>query len=755
MRDSSIQPRTIWMPVGALLGVVFGLFLSNAALWFEFAGMLFLNALTIVVFPLVLLTVIVGLVNLGDYRKLGRISGKTFGLFALSSGAAILIGTTLALLIGPGRGILPLETVPLSNSLMPTSLSSVSGFLTTLLPGNLIEATAGGQYLGLVVISIILGAVLSTLSNKVRGVVTLVRGLQDILHRLVALLLFVAPVGIFFLTAAVVAANRDSLFDATGGVAKLSLVVLLGLVLQLVVVLPLMLAVLARRNPGTYYKNLWPAMLTGLTTGSSVAAYPITYENVIGANDVESRAGSLVLPLSLSLHNCGSALFLAVAAVFTIQAFAIPVTVWLIVKLLVAALIVSLGVSGIPSGALFGLAAVGSFAGFPREALVVFTSLLAIDWLLDRVRTVVNVAGDGVAAGVIAESFEFKTVGRKALRADSTRGRSPRPGFRDRSDNADKSAGRGDRSKDPRRGSTRPDKPSDRKDDRRKRGGDRSPRGTARTEGRPDQQDRRGAPPAAARESRVDDKARPAQTGRSDDASKPDRTDDKTRSDRSRDRRGRDSDRNRRRDQRPPRPERSEASEKPAATPVAPIAPTPAPRPVESKPRSDADTDAPAISPDKIERELSAVRAQLDQPVDRSGEAAERKSQAPERRAPERSETPSTSRPEETEPRRRPAPTPAEPAQPSPPARPQPAEKPTPPPQPAEKAQTASDSGKPTPADGAKDAPKEFGRGKRRKTPLKSAGTESGSEKTTDTKPADPTYPKEAISFGRGKRKKG
>lgn len=758
MRDTSFQPRTIWMLGGSILGVLFGLLLSNVALWFEFAGTLFLNALTLLAFPLILVSVIVGLVNLGDYRKLGRISGKTFGLFGLTSGAAVLIGIGLALLVGPGRGVAGLFAAPLSNTLMPSSLSSISGFLETLLPANLIDATAGGQYLGLVVISIILGAVLSTLSTKVRGVVTLVRGLQDILHRLVALLLAAAPVGMFFLTAAVVAANRDSLMDSALGVAKLSLVVILGLAIQLILILPLVLAGFARRNPGLYYKNLWPAMLTGLTTGSSVAAYPVTYENVVEGNDVDARAGSLVLPLSLTLHNCGSALFLAVAAVFVAQAFAFPITVWLLVKIFVAALIVSLGVSGIPSGALFGLAAVGSFVGFPREALVVFTALLAIDWLLDRVRTVVNVAGDGVAAGVIGETFEFKTVGRKALRAEAGRGREQRSGFRDRPDSADKSAARS--GSDPRRQAGRSDKPSDRKDDRRKRGAER--RGSdsnrpGRPDARQDQAERRPAPTTPPKEARSDERPRPPQPMRAEEPQRADRNEDKPRGDRPRDRRGRDSERRNRRDQRPPRGDQQENREStpagisaPPADAVPPIAP----------PARDL-SGAPALSPDKIERELSAVRAQLRQIPERSGETAPEKQERTSRRE-------ATSEPAAPRPASRPEPVDTKPiaaAEPQKPVeterpkeriRPTESDRPTESVRPADSDRPARPVELPDPESGRdeSEARQSFGRGKHRKTPLKPASSSPTPAEDAEKKLPEITYGTESMSFGRGKRKK-
>jgi Na+/H+-dicarboxylate symporter len=729
---------------GAVLGVLFGLLLPNVALWFEFAGTLFLNALTLLAFPLIFLSVIVGLVNLGDYRKLGRISGKTFGLFGITSGAAVLIGIGLALIIGPGRGVAGLFPPPLSNSLMPHSLTSIGGFLESLLPANLIEATAGGQYLGLVVISIILGAVLSTLSTKVRGVVTIVRGLQDILHRLVALLMIAAPVGMFFLTASVFAAHGDSLSDSALGVAKLSLVVVLGLAIQLIVILPLILGGFARRNPGTYYRNLWPAMLTGFTTGSSVAAYPITYENVIEGNSVDARAGSLVLPLSLTLHNCGSALFLAAAAIFIAQAFAIPVTVWLVLKIFVAALIVSLGVSGIPSGALFGLAAVGSFVGFPREALVVFTTLLAIDWLLDRVRTVVNVAGDGVAAAVIAETFEFKTVGRKALRTDSGRDRQPRPGFRGREDSGDKLSGRGTRPVDTRRGAGRAAKPIDRKDDRYKRSGERSPETArpVRSDSRADQPDRRQAIPAPL-----------VKEPRAEERPKPERSEEKVRSDRPRDRRGRDTDRNRRRDQRPPRSDQADSRDSAVTAAPVPAAESASPK-APSVPES---SGTPPFSPDKIERELSAVRAQLRHLPDRPRETEPEKQDRPDRREESAAQSDTTTaRPEpqvgpETQSRPEPQAKPEPDQRPTPAAEPvHPTEQPGRRPAPEEKADTAPASG-----DSDSDERTSFGRGKHRKTPLKTASEEKPSSETTEKKPPEQSYETESISFGRGKRKKG
>lgn len=614
--------------VGTILGALCGWFLPGVMLSIDFIGALFLNALKIIVFPLVATTLILGITTLGDYTKLGRTTLKTLGFIAATSGIAAAIGLILALVLGPGRGITS-GSSPLPIEVMPPQLRSFGDFLTSLIPSNLIEAVDGGNYIGLVVVSIVTGIVLTTRQVRGRTVLSVVKDLQDILMRLLSWLLAVAPLGIAVLVGAAVAANRASLSEFMSGAAMLILVVVIGLLVQGVLLLPTILRLYGQRSPVEYLGNMLPAFWTAFGTASSSATFPVTYEAVVERNRVDERAGSYVLPLSMTLNMNGSALYIAAAAVFVAQAASISLSVVQILQLFLGSLIVSLALGGVPNASLWGVVAVASIAGFPREAMAAFSILLVVDWVLDRLRTVVNVAGDGVAAAVIAETFEFKTVGQRGARMAGARTRPVRRD--DRSDRGsadsrpDRRPGR-DRDRRPvgERG-RRPDRPPS--DSTRRDAPDTDRREPERAVSPPDREDRRmrTRPDRSGDESGRDRRRSRPETGdrRSDRGPRDDSRrgqsggGDRERSDRPR---GGDSRHGYSRgDRRPSAGERSQQTEEVAApdspvetAPVAsfvtptPVAPTPvAPIPtIEPAAETSTESSSPSESPRVFRRVL-------------------------------------------------------------------------------------------------------------------------------------------------------
>ncbi|MCB2230544.1 cation:dicarboxylase symporter family transporter [bacterium] len=445
MSDQSSQHLSYWIMVGIVLGALCGWFLPSVMLTVDFIGTLFLNALKIIVFPLIITTIVIGITTLGDYRKLGRTTLKTVGLFAATSGIAAAAGLVLALIFGPGKGV-SVGSSPLPIEVMPSQLRSFGDFLTSLIPANLIEAADGGSYIGLVVVSILVGIVLITRGARGRTLLSFFKDLRDLLTKLLSWVMFVAPLGLGVLVGTVVANHRSSLLDMAVGSAMLMLVVVIGLLFMGIIVLPLVLRIYGQRSPVDYLSNMLPALWTAFGTASSSATFPATYDCVVNRNDVDERAGSFVLPLSMSLNMNGSALYLAAAGVFVAQAAGLSLSILQIIQLFVGSVIVSMALGGVPSAALWGVIAVASIAGFPREAMAAFAALLVVDWIVDRIRTVVNVTGDGVSAAVIAETFEFKTVGQRGARMAGERNRATRRDprtSRSGPDRPDRRSGRG------------------------------------------------------------------------------------------------------------------------------------------------------------------------------------------------------------------------------------------------------------------------------------------------------------------------
>ncbi|MBD3404415.1 cation:dicarboxylase symporter family transporter [candidate division GN15 bacterium] len=716
MNDQPSQHLSYWILLGIIVGALFGWFLPGAILALDFVGDLFLNALKIIVFPLILTTVIVGITALGDYRKLGRTAMKTIGFFVATSGIAVAIGLILAFVFGPGRGMRVSES-PIPLEVMPEKLRSFGDFLSSLIPRNLIEAADGGSYIGLVVVSIVVGIVLTTRGVRGRTILSFFKDLRELLLKMLTWLMVVAPIGLGVLVGTVVANHRGTLDELVTVYGTFSLVILVGLAIQFIIVLPIFLKMFGQRSPVQYYSEMLPAFWTAFGTASSSATLPVTYDNVVRRNEVDERAGSFVLPLSMSLNMNGSGLFLAVGAVFVAQAAGVGLSFIQIAQLLIGALIVSMALGGVPNAALWGLIAVCSIAGYPREAMAAFSTLLVVDWLLDRLRTVVNVAGDGVAAAVIGETFEFKTVGRQGARAASARTRSerrPRSDRKDRSgdDRGGRRGGRsGDRSSDrrsTRKAATETGKGEERSDNRRgRRSSERPERQSSRRGDRRQQRPERGG----------------REGGRRDDKATPTSGDDKRRED------------------------KRQRSDEPARTESRPEPKPAEPKRAERGPEPEPQSPSPATKAERIE-EAPAPKP----------ERSHKPEKSEERQGPQQQEKPEKPEPKADEkPSERPEPKP-EPAA-SEDKRPESAERKLPEAKPS-----------PEPQDGGDEAEEQekqekpamtFGRSLHRRGKAAAEAKKSESEpgpvsasEDDDEKAPEPesSYSNENISFGRGKR---
>lgn len=500
MKDTASQVIILRMLGGVILGAILGASLGtwlpreiagiNLVGTLDVIGSLFLNALTVIIFPLIITMIIVGITNLADYRKLGAIAYKTFGYFIATSGIAVVVGLLLAIIFGPGRGEIILAR-PLPEGLAPQQIQSVGEFLKTLIPTNLIAAASGGSYLGLIIFALVFAAILTTMANRARTVVSFFRAVHEVLMRIVGLVVWLAPIGLIGLVGSMVARHNRDLAEIVSGLGMLSLVVVIGLLIHLAVILPVLLRTYALQSPALFFRNLLPSLFTAFGTRSSAATLPVLYRNVTDDNDIDSRAGSFVLPLATTLNMNGSALFLAAGAVYIAQVSGLQLSIFGYLAVAVGSLVVSFALAGVPTAALFGLVAVAAIGGFREQALAALGVLIVVDWFLDGLRTAVNVAGDAVGAAVIGEVFEFKTVGRKGARdAEARTAREPRP---------DRGRGRG---RDRRKTSERPQKDArrgrrDRRDDQRgsrqdrRKGSDRREEQSQRDERKPDRRSQR------------------------------------------------------------------------------------------------------------------------------------------------------------------------------------------------------------------------------------------------------------------------
>jgi Na+/H+-dicarboxylate symporter len=394
----------IGMIVGALLGAFGGYFLPDFFLSISFIGTMFLNALKMVVVPLIGASMIVGVTSLGNVKKLGRTAGYTFLFYLVTTGLSVLVGLVMVNLLQPGIGVEPLGT-DVSDIVAQGQGKSLIDVFVGLVPSNIFSSMANGDILPLIVFSLGFGAILTVIGEKGKPVIAFFEGVNEAVMKLVTLIVYVAPLGVLSIIGEIVARERGSVEDLLTRLGMYTATVLIALLIHGLITLPLLLKYLAKRAPFQYAANLGPALATAFTTASSSATLPLTMELVEHRNGVDSRAASFVLPLGATINMDGTALYEAVAALFIAQVYGIDLTIGQQVIIFLTATLASIGAAGIPHAGTVMMVFVLSAVNLPLEGI---GFIWAIDWFLDRCRTTVNVWGDAVGAAVVGNTREFR-----------------------------------------------------------------------------------------------------------------------------------------------------------------------------------------------------------------------------------------------------------------------------------------------------------------------------------------------------------
>jgi len=285
-----------------------------------------------------------------------------------------------------------------------TILDVLIEVLVGLVPTNLFKAMAEAEVLPLILFSLVLGGVLSTMGESGRPVLAVFQGLNDAIMKMVHLLMYTAPLGVFGLIAARLgeAGGWMGFLPELTRLAAYTATVLVGLGIHSLVTLPLLLVFLSRRSPLPFLAGMMPALTTAFSTASSSATLPLTMECLKGKLGLSARTTSFVAPLGATVNMNGTALFQAVAAVFIAQMHEIPLEPVSLLLIFLTATLAAVGAAGIPEAGLVTLVIVLKAAGLPVTGI---TMILVIDWFLDRCRTAVNIWGDAVAAAVV-DRFE-------------------------------------------------------------------------------------------------------------------------------------------------------------------------------------------------------------------------------------------------------------------------------------------------------------------------------------------------------------
>ncbi len=386
-------------------GVLWGVPLMGA---FAFLGTLFLNALKMLIVPLVMSSLIVGVGNVGGTTGLGRLGLKTVAYYLTTSLLAILIGLAWVNAIEPGiidgqpaGEVLGLQadSAVVADHVKDKGAGDLVAVFLRMVPPNIVQAAANGQMLGLIFFSLLFGYFAARIQGASgEALRAFWSGVYEVMMRMTELIMRLAPIGVFGLVAKTLAtAGLSALLPLAGFFGT----VLGALALHLFVALPLLLRLVGGVSPLRHFKAMLPALLTAFSTASSSATLPITIESVEKRAGVSNRTAGFVLPLGATINMDGTALYECVAALFIAQAYGLDLSFAQQFTVVITALLTSIGVAGIPSASLVAITIILAAIGLPAEGVGL---ILAVDRLLDMSRTAVNVFSDSCGAVIIART---------------------------------------------------------------------------------------------------------------------------------------------------------------------------------------------------------------------------------------------------------------------------------------------------------------------------------------------------------------
>lgn len=405
-----------------LLGMVFGVLFAFILIqftwgkdlivdWVKPFGTIFINLLKLIAVPLILASLIKGISDLKDISKLSKMGGRTIGLYVMTTILAVSIGLVIVNIIKPGSYISEKTRTELVSSYTADANSKIEAAakqsevgplqsLIDIVPDNIIKASSdNGNMLQVIFFAVIFGiAMILIPEEKSKPVKDFFDSFNEVILKMIDLIMLFSPFGVFALLAAIVAESPSlDLFKALG---MYGLTVLIGLFLVICVYLVLV-KVLAKKSPKFFFNGISPAQLLAFSTSSSAATLPVTMERTVDNLGVDDEVASFVLPIGATINMDGTSLYQAVAAVFIAQSFGMDLSLTTQLGIIVTATLASIGSAAVPGAGMVMLVIVLAQAGIPEAGLAL---IFAIDRPLDMCRTTVNVTGDAAVSMIVAKS---------------------------------------------------------------------------------------------------------------------------------------------------------------------------------------------------------------------------------------------------------------------------------------------------------------------------------------------------------------
>jgi Na+/H+-dicarboxylate symporter len=407
--------------IGMVAGVIFGLIMSSMGTttfvsdWIKPIGTIFINLLKLLAIPLIIASLVKGISDLQDISKFSTIGLRTIVIYVMTTVIAISIGLAVVNILQPGNSLSAETVAELTSTYTADASGKVSSataqkskgplqFVVDIVPQNIFAAaSSNGNMLQVIFFVIFLGiSLLLVPSEQARPLKEFFDSLNEVVLKMVDLIMLMAPYAVFALLAALVAETTNpDLFVALGYYA---MAVTIGLLLMIGVYL-IAVKVFTGRSPGSFLKGISPAQLLAFSTSSSAATLPVTMERVEEHLGVEKEVTSFVCPVGATINMDGTSLYQAVAAVFICQALDFDLTMGQQLSIILTALMASIGSAAVPGAGMVMLVIVLESVGLPADKLAVGLALIfAVDRPLDMLRTTVNVTGDATVAMLVGNS---------------------------------------------------------------------------------------------------------------------------------------------------------------------------------------------------------------------------------------------------------------------------------------------------------------------------------------------------------------
>ncbi|WP_342609386.1 dicarboxylate/amino acid:cation symporter [Vibrio tritonius] len=361
---------------------------------FEVGGKIFIASLKMLVVPLVFVSLVCGTSSLKDLSTLGRMGGKTLGLYVITTAIAITLALIMGNVFHPGAG----ADLTAASSFKSAEAPSLVKVLIDMFPTNPISAMAEGNTLQVIVFALLFGVAISVAGDAGERVASFFNDLNEVLMKLVTLLMQVAPYGVFFLMA--------KLFTGLGlsaiwNLAAYFAVLVATLLIHAFVTYSVMLKGFTGLSPIAFFRKMEDAVMFAFSTASSNATLPVTMETATQRLGAQNKIASFTIPLGATVNMDGTAIMQGVATAFIAQAFNIDLSMTDYLMVIITATLASIGTAGVPGVGLIMLAMVLNQVGLPLEGVAL---IMGVDRLLDMIRTAVNITGDACVTCIVAKS---------------------------------------------------------------------------------------------------------------------------------------------------------------------------------------------------------------------------------------------------------------------------------------------------------------------------------------------------------------